>query len=158
MYLLDFWIFPGSDTPLLAGKADVQRPHIHANNGAEARNGFNMTKQKTNKISIIRILSIINLFLHQHHHHHHHRHGHGHHPPITHLQTSTLILPLLLPPIQPPQHLCMQRKPLPHPRRPLRMIPLLLPRLLRIRMYQRRQRSAIDHQPTHKGSKLRRRE
>lgn len=65
------------------------------------------------------------------------------------------LLPLLpfLHQLENPQ---IQRDPIPQPRRPLRMIPLLLSRSFGgIRMHQRTQRSPINHQPGDECAELR---
>lgn len=70
-----------------------------------------------------------------------------------------LILLLILslfysPPINLPKQPQIQRQPLPQPRRALRMIPNLLALRIRIRMHQRTQRPAVDHQPGNKSPEL----
>lgn len=65
---------------------------------------------------------------------------------------------LLLPPLPLPHQLKnpqIQRNPLPQPRRPLRMIPLLL-LIRRIRMNQDTQRPPMDNQPGDERAELRR--
>ena len=59
------------------------------------------------------------------------------------------LTPLLL--NHPPQPLQIQWYRLPHPRRPLTMIPHLI---VRIRMNQRRQRASMNHQPRNESTEL----
>lgn len=56
-----------------------------------------------------------------------------------------------------PEHCQVQRVPLAHPGCPLRVVPLVVP-FERVRVDQRRQRPAVDHQPRDERAELLRRE